>query len=128
VKLDPETVNDLALAFRPDRYLRIMPRAHMATPLGMGFGHTRFSSPSRQFRLVYLAQDLPTALAETIIRDRFEGVQDRVLDETEFENWAVAEVSATDPLVVLDLRSNGLLRLGVSTDAVGPRHTGKVRR
>lgn len=117
VKLDPKTVADLALAFRPNAWLRVLPRAHMATPLGMGFGNSRFSSPHRRFRLVYIAQDLPTAIAETIVRDRFEGSADRVLDETEFEDWAIAEVSAVDPLTVLDLRTTGLLKLGVSTDA-----------
>ncbi|MNV52779.1 hypothetical protein D3C71_1448890 [compost metagenome] len=49
------------------------------------------------------------------MRDRFEGSADRVLDETEFEDWAIAEVSAVDPLTVLDLRTTGLLKLGVST-------------
>src|SRR5271166_2919685 len=47
----------------------------------MGFGHTRFSSPNRSFQLVYLAQDLATAIAETIVRDRYEGGRDRALDE-----------------------------------------------
>lgn len=62
--------------------------------------------------MIYIARDLPTAIAETIVRDRFEGNADRVLDETEFEDWAIAEVSALDPLTVLDLRTTGLLRLG----------------
>jgi hypothetical protein len=117
VKLDPQTVAELALAFQPQSYLRVMPVAHMATPLGMGFGQTRFSSRSRAFRLVYIARDLATAIAETIVRDRFEGSAKRVLDQTEIENWAVAEVTANEPLVVLDLRTTGLLKLGVSTDA-----------
>ncbi|WP_420360381.1 RES family NAD+ phosphorylase [Agrobacterium vitis] len=89
----------------------------MATPLGMGFGQTRFSSPSMAFRLVYIACDVATAIAETIVRDRFEGATERVLDQTEIEEWAVAEVTAPTPLVVIDLRATGLLRLGVSTDA-----------
>jgi hypothetical protein len=58
-----------------------------------------------------------TAIAETIVRDRFEGVTERVLDQTEIEEWAIAEVTAVTPLVVIDLRATGLLRLGVSTDA-----------
>jgi hypothetical protein len=98
-------------------YLRVMPAAHAATPLGMGFGHTRFSSPDHSFRLVYIARDLATAIAETIVRDRFEGATERVLDYSEIEEWAVAEVTALSPLQVLDLRTTGLLRLGVSTDA-----------
>jgi RES domain len=117
VKLDPATVNDLALGFQPSCYLRVLPSVHMATPLGMRFGSSRFSSPDNAFRLVYIAHDVATAIAETIIRDRFEGAGDRVLDETEIEKWAVAEVAATSTLTVLDLRTTGLLRLGVSTDA-----------
>lgn len=35
MKLDPTTVNDLALGFQPSSYLRVMPSAHMATPPGM---------------------------------------------------------------------------------------------
>ncbi|OHV82808.1 RES family NAD+ phosphorylase [Rhizobium sp. LCM 4573] len=117
MKLDPKAVRDLALAFRPEAYLRIIPAAYMATPLGMGLSQSRFSSPNQMFRLLYAAYDLATAIAETIVRDRFEETQDRVLDESEIEDWAVAEVMATDPLVLVDLRTTGLLRLGVSTDA-----------
>jgi RES domain len=117
VRLDPEIVRELAIAFQPASYLRVLPLIHQSTPLGMGFGHSRFSSSTRNFRLVYLAQNLATAIAETIVRDRFEGVRSRVLDETEFEDWVVTEISALEPLVVLDLRTVGLLRLGVSTDA-----------
>ena len=94
MKLDPQAVTELALEFQPRSWLRVMPVAHMTTPLGMGFGQTRFSSPGRVFRLVYLAGDLATAIAETIVRDRFEGTAKRVLDQTEIEDWAVAEVTA----------------------------------
>lgn len=117
MKLDSKTVSELALDFQPRSYLRVMPISHVATPLGMGFGQTRFSSPSMAFRLVYIARDVATAIAETIVRDRFEGATERVLDQTEIEEWAVAEVTAPTPLVVVDLRAAGLLRLGVSTDA-----------
>ncbi|WP_404943692.1 RES family NAD+ phosphorylase [Rhizobium ruizarguesonis] len=43
----------------------------------MGFGKTRFSSPRDKFRLLYLAQDPATAIAETIVRDRFQGKAER---------------------------------------------------
>lgn len=115
--LDPKTVADLAQPFLPQTYLRMMRVVHRASPLGMGFGNTRFSSPNKTFQLIYIARDLATAIAETIVRDRFECVRDRVLDEPEIGEWVVCEVSATDPLLVLDLRTTGLLRPGVSTDA-----------
>lgn len=128
MKLDPKTVGALALAFQPRAYLRVVPVAHMKTPLGMGFGHSRFSSPSQAFKLVYLARDLATAVAETIVRDRFEGARDRILDESEIADWAVAEVTTTAPLTVLDLRTTGLLRLGVSTDAARAKEHREGRR
>jgi hypothetical protein len=121
VKLDSRTVADLALAFQPKSYLRVMPIAHKATPLGMGFGNTRFSSPSQAFKLIYVAHDLATAIAETIVRDRFEGVQERVLDESEIEEWAVSEVTATDPLIVLDLRTPGCSGWGSAPMRLAPR-------
>ncbi|MER9445746.1 RES family NAD+ phosphorylase [Mesorhizobium sp. M0340] len=39
----------------------------------MGFGQSRFASPDRSFMVLYVARDLATAIAETIVRDRFEG-------------------------------------------------------
>ncbi|GLU30124.1 RES family NAD+ phosphorylase [Brucella sp. NBRC 12950] len=117
MKLDLQTVQELALKFRPESYVRVIPVAHMSTPLGMGFGQSRFSSPNQLFRLLYAAYDLATAIAEAIVRDRFEGMPDRVIDESEIEEWAITEVTATAPLILLDLRTTGLLRLGISTDA-----------
>lgn len=117
MKLDPKVVAELAIPFRPSAYLRVMPKVHAGTPLGMGFGQTRFSAPNNSFKVLYIARDIATAIAETIIRDRFEGRAKRILDLTEVDDWAFSEVSTTGPLTVLDLRTTGLLRLGVSTNA-----------
>jgi hypothetical protein len=102
-------------------YVRIVPRAHKDTPLGMGFGKTRFSSPKDAFRLLYLAQDARTAIAETIIRDRYQGKAKRELLEEEFDDYSIAAVRNGDPLALVDLRHEGASLLGVSTDAVRAR-------
>ncbi len=117
MKLDPKVVERLAVSFEPRRYLRVTPRVHARTPLGMGFGASRFASPNRSFRLIYVTRDLATGIAETIVRDRFEDQELRQLDASEVEPWSVVDISATRPLTVLDLRTTGLLQLGVSTDA-----------
>jgi hypothetical protein len=122
VKLDPKVVADLALPFWPKAYLRVMPKAYAAMPLGMGFGQTRFAAPDNSFQLVYLARNLATAIAETVVRDRFEGKAKRVLDITEVEDWVVSEVSAREPLTVVDLRTTGLVKLGVTTNAARAKH------
>ena len=41
-------------------------------PLGVGFGASRFSSPSKAFRVLYAAENFPTAFAEAVVRDRYE--------------------------------------------------------
>lgn len=128
MKLDHKVVSDLALPFQPKAYLRIMPKAHAATPLGMGFGQTRFAAPDNSFQLIYLARNLATAIAETVVRDRFEGKAKRVLDITEVEDWVVSEVSAVEPLTVVDLRTTGLLKLGVTTNAARAKGQAAGRR
>ncbi|MGE3708815.1 MAG: RES family NAD+ phosphorylase [Hyphomicrobiaceae bacterium] len=128
MKLDPKVVAELAVPFRPSAYLRVMPKVHAATPLGMGFGQTRFSAPDNSFKVLYIARDIATAIAETIIRDRFEGRARRILDITEVDDWAFSEVSAPTPLTVLDLRTTGLLKLGISTNAARAKSHATGRR
>lgn len=128
MKLDPKVVAELAIPFHPKAYLRVMPKSHAATPRGMGFGQTRFAAPDNSFRLVYIARNLATSIAETIVRDRFEGKVRRILDITEIDDWAVSEVWAVESLTVMDLRTTGLLRLGISTDAARAKNQGTGRR
>lgn len=89
-----------------------MRQQYAATPLGMGFGQSRFASPGP------LHCSRPgDGGAEADIRGRFDGKSDRTLHLSEIAGWAVSEVSATSPLTVIDVRTTGLLRLGIRTDA-----------
>lgn len=116
--LDPAILARLSVGVDVTNYLRIMARAHAATPLGMGPGRSRFSSPRNRFHLLYLAQDPVTAFAETIVRDRYENTVDRLLLEEELDRYSIAAVRNPHPLFLLDLRNEGASLLGVSTDAV----------
>lgn len=115
--LDPTILADLAIAITPKAYVRVTPMAHAATPLGAGFGATRFASPTKAFKVIYIAQDLTTGIAETLVRDRFQGRARRKLLDVEAVLWGMTEVSAGAPLMLIDLRTTGLVRLGVSTEA-----------
>ena len=115
--LDPNVLADLAVAITPKAYVRVTPMAHAATPLGAGFGVTRFASPTKAFKVIYIAQDLTTGVAETLVRDRFQGRARRRLLDVEAALWGATEVSAGAPLTLIDLRTTGLVRLGVSTEA-----------
>ena len=116
--LDRVVLQRLAVREDVTDYVRIVGRAHAATPLGMGFGKTRFSSPKDKFRLLYLAQDTMTAVAETIVRDRFERKTKREILQEEFDLYSIAAIRNSVPLLLLDLRHEGASLLGVSTDAV----------
>lgn len=83
----------------------------------MGYGETRFASTDKSFQLIYIARNLATGLAETVIRDRFEDQSDRLLHISETDDWSASRISATSPLILIDLRTTGLLELGVTTDA-----------
>lgn len=82
---DAAILRELAIGIDLSGYLRIMEARHRATPVGMGHGNTRFSSPTNAYTVLYAAQDLPTALAEKVIRDHFQGKQVRVLLEADLD-------------------------------------------
>jgi hypothetical protein len=126
--LDKAVLQRLAVRADITDYVRIISRAHAATPLGMGFGKTRFSSPRDKFRLLYLAQDPATAIAETIVRDRFQGKAERLILREEFDRYSIAVIRNPSPLFLLDLRYEGANLLGVSTDAVRARAQASGRR
>lgn len=126
--LDAGVLSSLTRRFQPSAYVRCTPWSHRGTPLGMGFGRTRFASPTDAFKPLYVAADLATVMAEAIVRDRFEGAASRDLDITDIQAWGACEVgAAATPLRVLDLRTDGCFRLGVSTDIVGAKAQDEAR-
>lgn len=126
--LDKTVLEGLAVRIIVDGYVRIIPRRHALTPLGMGFGRTRFSSPSDRFQILYLAENAMTAFAETIVRDRFEGTSERVMLREELDGYSIVSVRSIKPLFLLDLRNEGASLLGVSTDAVRAKAQSAGRR
>ena len=50
MKLDPVALAEQAIAFEFGNFLRATLLAHRATPLGMGYGKTRFVSPDDRFK------------------------------------------------------------------------------
>jgi hypothetical protein len=96
---------------------RILPSRHRATPADAGFGSSRFSSPSRTFRVLYAADNFPTAFAEAVVRDRFEGKTRRFLYRPYLEQLCVTAISSSRELALLDLTGAGAYEAGIDTDA-----------
>lgn len=128
MRLDPEILADLAVEVTPKAYVRVTPMAHAATPLGAGFSVARFASPTKAFKVIYIAHDLTTSVAETLVRDRFQGKAKRKLLDVEAARWGATEVAASAPLTLIDLRTTGLVRLGVSTEAARGKAQGQGRK
>lgn len=128
MKLDSSLVDTLSVDWTLSRFLRVTPLAHAATPLGMGFGKTRFASPSQSFKVLYLGTSLITSVAETIVRDRFVDRVRRRLMQEELESWGATEIATAAPLRLLDLRGTAVTRLGIPTDAVNARNQTAGRR
>lgn len=115
---DERILRELAVSLDVTGYLRVMEARHRAAPTGMGLGKSRFSSTMDDFSVLYAARDLSTALAERIVRDRFQGRNKRVLRQADLEEFVIARMVARAPFKLLDLRTSGASRLGVPTDAV----------
>ncbi|MBN9581136.1 MAG: RES family NAD+ phosphorylase [Afipia sp.] len=121
MRLDQDVLQRLAVRIDVTDYVRVIDNAHRATPLGMGVGRTRFSSPADSFKLLYLAQDTRTAIAERIVRDRFQGKARRELFAQELRRFSIFAVNSVEPLSLIDLRHEGASLLVAPTDAVRGR-------
>ncbi len=103
---------------------RIYPSIHQ-DPLGVGQSPSRFSDPrinlppAARFAVLYLGSTLKVCFLEAVLRDRRNGkVGDIPIPYAELQSWTCADIAATEPLTLVDLRGDGLVRMGVPTDAV----------
>lgn len=126
--LDPDIVATYTVQYLARQFVRVTRLDYRDTPLGMGYGNTRFCSSSSSFTLLYIGKGLETGIAETIVRDRFEGAAPRQLMMSEIVDWGATSVSCTEPLQLLDIRKKGCLALGVSTDIKGAKGQVQARQ
>lgn len=112
---------DLAAVVAGDGFSRIYAGRH-PDPLGFAKIPSRFSDPRRRvagnrFGVLYLGGSLKVCFVEALIRDRGDGrLDDLLLDERELATRNYADVVATAPVRLLDLRGDGPLRMGIPSD------------
>jgi hypothetical protein len=117
VKLVVRKISERIITARITDWPRILPSRHRAQPVGAGHGSSRFSSPSHQFKILYAAEDFPTAFAEAVVRDRFEGKQRRFLYRPLLDTLCITSISSDRELALVDLTGAGAYELGLDTDA-----------
>jgi hypothetical protein len=93
-------------------------------PLGYGFGSSRFSdpeaalSPPDRFGIVFFGSSIKVCFAEAILRERAIGSKGSFpIGISELQEVCCASVEINQPLLLADLRSDGMLRMRIPTDA-----------
>ena len=91
-------------------------------PLGFGKNPSRFGDPrrriaERRFGVLYLGSSLKVCFLETILRDERDGIVGQVeIAESELDDRRYAEIKVRDALQLLDLTSDGPVRMGIPSD------------
>lgn len=117
MKLAIKRIRERIITAQISDWPRILPARHRGQPTGAGYGSSRFSSPSRHFKVLYAGEDFSTAFAEAVVRDRFEGKQRRFLYRPYLDALCVTAVSSNRELALVDLTGAGAYEVGVDTDA-----------
>ena len=116
MKIDHSKVRSRIIRARITNWPRILSTRHRATPAGAGHGSSRFSSPSKSFRILYAAEDFATAFAEAVVRDRFQGKTRRYLYRPYLESLCITSISSDRALQLVDLTGAAAYELGIDTD------------
>jgi hypothetical protein len=109
----------------PGRRFGRLHLARHADPLGFGKTPSRFSDPRRRipgnrFGVLYLSESLKTCFLEAVLRDQRNGVVgDFPLSEHELHNRQYAEIAVAHELILVDLRGDAAIRMGVPSDVAG---------
>lgn len=96
---------------------RLILARYIGTPLGTKPAPSRFSDRLGAFSLLYAAESVRAALWESLIRQRFTRRKQRILNQSEVQNFQVVTLTSTVPLMLVDLRADGAIRIGAPTAA-----------
>lgn len=106
------------------RYGRILMR-RFSNVLGFGKTESRFSDPRdlpahERFGVLYVGSTLKVCFVETVLRDSRDGIiGELLLAEQEITDRDYATIEVVADLVVVDLRSDNPLRMGIPSDVIG---------
>ena len=79
---------------------------------------SRFCDGTSGYAVLYAAAELETAFLETVVRDRFVQCGERRIPR----GWVQFTTQGKSPLSLLDIRAEGCVILGASTDVLRARH------
>ena len=110
---DRERLRSRLRGIQLEGVFRVVHRDHRSNPLGAVPAPSRFSDPQGRFAVLYASEAVRCAFWETLGRNRFTRRRRRELPRTEVEARLVVSIESTEPLALIDLRSDGPVRIGV---------------
>ena len=109
---DPGRLRSRLRDVRLGRVFRVIHRDRRSTPLGAVPAPSRFSDPRECYAVLYASEAVRCAFWETLGRNRFARRRGRELPRAEVEARLVASIASTGPLALIDLRGDGVVRIG----------------
>ncbi len=103
--------------------------------LGFGKNESRFSDPrtdlpeSERFGVMYVGSSPKVCFVEAILRDSRDGVVgELLLAEKEITDRDYAEIEVAEDLLVVDLRGDHPVQMGIPSDVIGGRDQSAARQ
>ena len=102
---------------------RLLWKQYLSDPLAVHRAPSRFCD-GRSYGVLYAALEFETAFIEVVVRDHFVQRSRRILplDDVQQRGWVEFDTPRDSPLLLLDLRESGCVKLGIPTDAVHARN------
>ena len=97
----------------------------MGSPPGQDTVRAAFRAPRSSSRFSDAGEDFPTAFAEAVVRDRFEGKRAASFYRPQLDALCVTAISSSRQLTLVDLTGAGAFELGIDTDANRARNHGQ---
>ena len=87
-------LHQIAQTFSINETFRNIPKKFQHSPLGIGFGNSRFGAPNDQYNILYASAKLVTAVRETIVRDEFDRKVARTIKLRTIRRFSVVSIGS----------------------------------
>lgn len=110
---DPQLFRDQLREVCIAPMFRVIHNSLAGSPLGSAPSPSRFSDPDESYGVLYAAATVRCCFWEAVIRDRLDRTRTREIPITDVEERLVVTLRSRGDLLMLDLRLDGPIRVGL---------------
>ena len=107
---------------------RIIAKKYQNDPLGMGAGSGQFSSSDGEFKLLYAASKLQSAIRETLVRFTFDNNNIRQIPKFKIQRLVATMLNSIDRFILLALTGGGATNVGIPSVVRQSKYYARSRR